>query len=72
MDPYQCRVEINPNVTCAIVSYAKRSILKLLGFGSQSTFIETPKKQAVEYMVFSANMYVQEKLPFSIQTISNL
>ena len=71
-DPYQYRVEINPIVTFAIACYAEHSILKLLGFGSQSTFIETPQKQAVEYMVFGANMYVQAKLPPSIQRISNM
>ena len=47
--------------------YAEHSILKLLGFGSQSTVIETFKKRSVEYMVFGANMYVQAKLPPSIQ-----
>ena len=62
MDPYQYRFEINPNVNFAIACYAERSILKLLTFGSQSTVIETPQKRAVEYMVFGANMYVQEKL----------
>ena len=69
MDPYQYRVEINPNVTFAIVCYAEHSILKLLGFGSQSSVIETPHKRAVEYMVFSANIYVQANLPPSIQII---
>ena len=59
MDPYQYRVEINFYVTFAIPCYAKHSILKLLGFGSQSTVIKTtPQKRAVEYMVFGANMYV--------------
>ena len=72
MDPYQYRVEINPNVNFAIACYAERSILKLLAFGSQSTVIETPQKRAVEYMVFNANMYVQAKLPLSIQRISNM
>ena len=72
MDPYQYRVEINPNVTFAIASYATHSILKLLGFGSQSTVIEIPQKRAVEYMVFGANMYVQAKLLPSIQRISNM
>ena len=42
MDPYQYRVEINLNVNFAIDCYAERSILKLLGFKSQSTAIETP------------------------------
>ena len=42
MDPYQYRVEINPNVTFAIVCYAEHSILKLLEFESQSIVIETP------------------------------
>ena len=39
MDPYQYRVEINPNVNFAIAWYAERSILKLIGFKSQSTGI---------------------------------
>ena len=30
MDPYQYRVEINPNVNFAIACYAERSILQLL------------------------------------------
>ena len=72
MDPYQYRVEINPNVTFAIACYVEHSILKLLGFGSQSTVIESPQKRAVEYLVFGANMYVQAKLPPSIQRISNM
>ena len=50
MDPYQYRVDINPNVTFAIACYAEYSILKLLGFGSQSTVIETPQKRAIEYI----------------------
>ena len=47
MDPYQLRVEINPKVNYAIVYYAECSILKLLGFKSQSTVIETALKRAV-------------------------
>ena len=72
MDTYQYRVEINPNVNFAIACYAERSILKLLGFGSQSTVIETPQKRAVEYMIFNANMLVQAKLPPSIHRIPNI
>ena len=72
MDPYQYRVEMNPNVNFAIACYAKRFIRKRLGFGSQSTVIETPQKRAVEYMVFGENMYVQAKLPPSIKRISNM
>ena len=41
IDSYQYRVEINPNVNLSIACYAERSILKLLGFGLQSTAIET-------------------------------
>ena len=66
INPYQYRDEINPNVTFEIACYAEHSILKLLGFVSQSTVIETPQKRTVEYMVFGANMYVQSKLPPSI------
>ena len=72
INPYQYRVEINPNVNFAIACYAERSILNQLGFGSQSTVIETPQKRAVEYIIFNANMYVQAKLPSSIQRISNM
>ena len=72
MDPYQYRVEINPNVTFAIACYAKHSIFKLLAFGFPSTVIETFQKRAAEYMVFGANMYVQAKLPPAIQRISNM
>ena len=72
IDPYQYRVKINPNVNFAIACYADRSILKLLGFGSQSTVIETPQKLALEYMIFAANISVQAKLPPSIKRISNM
>ena len=72
IDPYQYQVEINPNVNFAIACYAERSILKILGLGSQSTVLETPEKRAVEYMIFNANMYVQAKLSFSIHRISNM
>ena len=72
MDFYQYQIEINPNVNFAIACYAERSILKLLGFGSQSTVIKTPHKRAVEYMVFGENMFIQEKLPTKIQRISNM
>ena len=47
MDPYQYRVEINPNVNFAIACNTERSILKLLGFGLQSIVIETYQKRAV-------------------------
>ena len=72
MDPYQYRVEINPNVNFAIACYADRSILKLLKFLSQSTVIETSQKRAVEYIIFGENINVQAKLPPSIQRISNM
>ena len=72
INPYQYLVEINPNVTFAIACYAEHFILKLLGFVSQSTVIETFHKRAVEYMVFNANMNVPAKLPSSIQRISNM
>ena len=72
MDPYQYRVKINLNVTFAIACYAEHSILKVLGFGSQSIVIETPQKRAVEFMLFGSNMYDQAKLPPSIHRISNL
>ena len=72
MDFYQYRVGINLNLNFAIACYVERSILKLLRFGSQSTVIETSQKRAVEYIVFGANMYVQAKLPPSIQRILNI
>ena len=70
MDPDQYQVEINLNVHFAIACYAERFIHKILGFGLQSTVIESAQKRAVKYMVFGANMYVQAKLPSSIQRIS--
>ena len=42
MDFLEYRVEINLNVNFAIACYAECSILKLLGFKSQSTVIKTP------------------------------
>ena len=72
MDTYQYLVEINPNANFVIACYSERSILMLLGFGSQSTVIETPQKRDVEYMIFNANMYVQANLPPSIHRISNM
>ena len=42
--PYQYRVEKNPNETFMIACYANHSILKLLGFGSQSTTYVVPQK----------------------------
>ena len=72
MNPFQYRVEINQNVNLAIACYAERSIFKLLGFGSQSNVIENLQKRALEYMVLNVNMYVQAKLPPSIQRISNM
>ena len=41
-DSYQYRVEFNPNEQFAIACYADRSILQLLGFGSQSSVQKTP------------------------------
>ena len=72
IDPYQCSVEINPNVNFAIACYAERTIIKLLGFGWQSTVIDTFQKRAVEYMVFGADIGVQAKLPHLIKRISNM
>ena len=50
INPYQYQVEINPNVNFAIACYAEHSIFKLLGFGSQSTGLQTFQKRAVEYI----------------------
>ena len=41
IDTYQYRVEINPKEQFAIACYAERSILQLLGFGSQSIVQKT-------------------------------
>ena len=54
MHYYQYRVKRNLNIILAIACYTKHFILEQLGFGSQSTVIETLQKQAVEYMEFSA------------------
>ena len=72
INPYQYRVEINPNVKFAIACNAEHSTLKLLGFKSQSTVIQTPKKRAVKYTVFNLNVSVQAKLPPSIKRMSNM
>ena len=62
IDPYQYRVEINPNEQFAIAYYAERSILQLLEFGSQCILQKTPGKQTFEFMIFNPNKYVQAKL----------
>ena len=72
LNPYQYRVEINPNVMFANACLAERSILKLLGFGSQSKVFETPQRQAVEFKIFDPNKYKQAKLCPSIKRISNM
>ena len=48
INQYQYRVEINPNETFMITCYADHSILKLLGFGSQSATFEFPQERTVE------------------------
>ena len=72
IDPYQYRVEINPNEQFAIACYAERSILQLLGFGSQSIVQKTLGKPTIEFMIFNPNKYIQSKLPPSIKRISNM
>ena len=69
---YQYRVEINQNKQFAIACYAERSILQLLGFGSQSTLQKTSGKQTFKFMIFDSNKYIQAKLPPSIKRITNV
>ena len=66
------RDEINPNEQFTIACYKERSILQLLGFGSQSIVQPTPGKQTFEFMIFNSNKYIQAKLPPSIKKISNM
>ena len=73
IDHYQYCVEINPNEQFAIPNYAKRSILQLIGFGSQSIVQKkTPGKQTCKFIILNPNKYVQTKLPPSIKRISNM
>ena len=72
IDSYQYRLEINPIEQFAIACYAERSILQLLGFGSQFMVQKTPGEQTFEFMIFDSNKYIQAKLPPSITTISNM
>ena len=58
MDLYQYWVEINLSVNFASACYTERSILKRLGYGSQSTGIQTSQTRAVENIVFGNNQYV--------------
>ena len=44
-DIYQYLVEINPNVKFAIACYSERSMLQLLGFGSQTNVKQTPQNE---------------------------
>ena len=71
-DIYQYRVEINPNVKFAIACYSERSVLQLLGFGSQTNVKQTPGKRTIEFMIFEPNTYVQAKFPPSLKRISNM
>ena len=64
-------MEIKPNVTFAIGCYAENSILKLLGFGSQSTIIRDNAREA-EYLIFTENEYIQAKLPPLLKHTSNM
>ena len=70
--PNHYRFEINSTVTFAIACYAEHSIIKLLGYGSQSTMVRPPDKRAVEYIVFNSNDYFKAKLPPSIKGISSM
>ena len=55
IDSYQYRVEIDPNEQFAIAYYADRSILQLLGFGSQFIVQKTPGKRTFEFMILDSN-----------------
>ena len=68
----QYRFEINYTVTFAIACYGEHSIIKLLGYGSQSTIVRPPDKRAVKFIVFNSNYYLQAKLPPSIKKISSM
>ena len=63
IDSNQYRVDINPNEQFAIACYAKRSILQLIAFGSQSIVHKTQGKRTSEFMIFDSNKYIQAKLP---------
>ena len=71
-DIYQYPVKINHNVKFAIACYSERSVLQLIGFGSQSNVKQTPGKRTIEFMIFEPNTYVQAKFPPSLKRISNL
>ena len=71
-DIYQYRVEINPNVKFAIACYSERSVLQLLGLGSQTNVKQTPGNRPIEFMIFEPNTYVQTKFPPSLKRISNM
>ena len=43
IDLNKYRVKFNPNVLVAIACYNEYSILKILGFGAQSTVFEIPQ-----------------------------
>ena len=62
-DIYQYRVEINTNVKFAIACYSERSVLQLLGVGSQINVTQTPGKRTIEFMIFGPNTNVQAKFP---------
>ena len=68
-DIYQYRVEINYNVKFAIACYSERSVLQLLGFGSQTNVKQTPRKRTIEFMIFEPNRYVQAKFSPSLKRI---
>ena len=77
IDFYQYRVLINFTEQFAIACYAERSILQLLGFGSQSIVQKTPRKRTFEIIIFNSNKYIQAalisiKLLPSIKRISNM
>ena len=52
IDFHEYRVEINLNKQFAIPCYTERSVIQLLGFGSQSIVQKQPGKQTFEFMTF--------------------
>ena len=44
-------------------------MLQLLNFGLQNKVKQTPGKQAIEFMIFKPNTYVQAKFPPSLKHI---
>ena len=72
MNLNQYRVDFTSNVNFAIVCYAETSVLQLLGFESQSSLREIPRKRSVEFIIFNENRLTQAKLLPSLKRITNM